>query len=72
MRAMVAESAAADSITHLRACWSPYRDCLHLHVSAAAKDGSIPTRDCTGVEKNRWTKDRTNLTAIKVAASMSL
>ena len=42
-------SAPADSNTHLRACWSPYRDCLHLHVSVPAKSGNIPTRDRTGV-----------------------
>jgi hypothetical protein len=64
--------AAADSITRLRAYWSPCWDWLHLHVSAAAKDSSTLTRACTRVEKNRWTKIRTNLTAIKVAASMSL
>ena len=42
--------AAADSITRLRAYWSPCRDWLHLHVSAATKDSSTRDRDCTGVE----------------------
>ena len=41
--------ASADSITHLRASWSPYRDCLHLHVSAAAKSGNRSIRHCTGI-----------------------
>ena len=37
MRRYGREFAPAESITHLRASWSPYRHYLHLHLSAAAK-----------------------------------
>ena len=39
----------SDSITHLRARWSPYWHCLHLAAQAAAKSCDTPARNSARV-----------------------